>query len=237
MRRLVQQGGDEPDALRDDLAQMLVHDMRSFLMGVTGYLTLLQARAGDKLDPVEQGYIERALRGAGGLAEMADALLDLGRLEAGFLPLRPVPCDITHLVREVVERLGSLADSIRIACRMPAEAVMTTCDPDAIRRVIANLLSNALHFSPEGGEVRVSLEVEGDRVRIAVSDDGPGVAPEHRRAIFEKYARIEGTPRRHRTSTGLGLAFCKLAVEAHGGAIGVESEPGRGSTFWFLLPR
>jgi signal transduction histidine kinase len=111
---------------------------------------------------------------------------------------------------------------------------MADGDPEIIRRVIANLVGNALKFTPEDGEVRIAVEQKEGLARLAVSDTGRGIPPEYHAKIFEKFAQVDKQQRQY--STGLGLTFCKLAVEAHGGQVGVQSQVGQGSTFWFVLP-
>ena len=110
------------------------------------------------------------------------------------------------------------------------------CDPEVIGRIVANLLGNALKFTPASGEVRVSAVPSANEVKINVADTGPGIPAEYRERIFEKFGQVEGQKEGKKHSTGLGLTFCKLAAEAHGGKIGVDSEVGHGSTFWFTLP-
>jgi signal transduction histidine kinase len=100
--------------------------------------------------------------------------------------------------------------------------------------VLQNLLSNALKFTPDSGNVRIVVTPFESEIRIAVTDTGRGIAPQYHQHIFEKFGQVED--RKNHLGTGLGLTFCKLAVEAHGGRIGVESEVGKGSTFWFALP-
>jgi signal transduction histidine kinase len=110
-------------------------------------------------------------------------------------------------------------------------------DQEIVSRIVQNFLANALRFTPAGGEIRVGIVVEASNTRVFVADTGPGVPPDFRDSIFDKFSQVAGSsPDRSRT-TGLGLAFCKMAVEAHGGRIGVDSELGQGSTFWFTLPR
>jgi signal transduction histidine kinase len=110
-------------------------------------------------------------------------------------------------------------------------------DHDIIFRVLQNLLANAIKFTPrKGGLIRLAIEPSQDRVRVSFQDNGPGIAPEYRQKIFEKFGQVELRASRQINSTGLGLTFSKLAVEAHGGRIGVDSEAGKGSSFWFELP-
>ena len=226
----------ELDYLPGHLADMVVHDLKAPLMGVIGYLQVLQMRAGGRLDPEETRLLDRALRRATDLAEMVHSLLDASRLEAGALPLHLATCDLSAVARDAVEVLGSLADASPVRLQVPPEPVLVSCDRQLIRRVISNLLLNALQHTPDGGEVHVVAEEAGAMAKVAVTDTGPGIPPEARHRLFDRFARVEARTRHLTHATGLGLAFCRLAVAAHGGAIGVESEVGRGSTFWFVLP-
>jgi signal transduction histidine kinase len=112
--------------------------------------------------------------------------------------------------------------------------VRLSADPVLLSRVIRNLLGNAFKFTPEGGSVRVGISKTDREARVTVTDEGPGIPAEYHEKIFEKFGQVEDI--RAKTGTGLGLTFCKLAVELHSGRIGVESEVGGGSTFWFTLP-
>jgi signal transduction histidine kinase len=117
---------------------------------------------------------------------------------------------------------------------MPETPLTVTADGGLIRRVLQNLLSNALKYTPDRGNVRIVVTPFESEIRIAVTDTGRGIAPQYHQHIFEKFGQVEDS--KNHLGTGLGLTFCKLAVEAHGGRIGVESEVGKGSTFWFALP-
>jgi signal transduction histidine kinase len=112
------------------------------------------------------------------------------------------------------------------------DTLMISIDADLVARVVQNLLGNALKFTKEDGHIRIELAPRPPMVRVTVADDGPGIRADHRDRIFEKFFQVEA----RQYSTGLGLTFCKLAVEAHHGRIGVDSEVGRGSAFWFELP-
>ena len=151
------------------------------------------------------------------------------------MPLRLEKIDIAQIAREAATRFAPVLDRRALRCDTPPEPVLLQCDADVIRRVIANLISNAIKYTTPDGTIIVTLQ-RGDRcVTIEVSDDGAGIPADQHKHIFEKFGQVAGGGE-HRHSSGIGLAFCRMAVEAHHGRIGVDSEPGRGSRFWFTLP-
>jgi signal transduction histidine kinase len=164
---------------------------------------------------------------------MTTQLLDVSRLEAGQMPLNKTACDLVPIAQAALEAIAPLLGD-RHAVLDVREPLTAPCDAVLLRRVLDNLLSNALKFTPPGKEITVSIAREGDAAQLAVTDTGPGIPEEYHQKIFEKFSQIEGEQQSQ--GTGLGLTFCKLAVEAHGGKIGIDSEVGRGSTFWFTLP-
>jgi signal transduction histidine kinase len=169
------------------------------------------------------------------MRDMITTLLDLSRLEAGQMPLRLQPCEIGQIARKAAERFAPVMQDRHLHCDVPPDPVVVNCDEDVIRRVLENLISNAIKFTPTDGTIRVTVE-SGDRdAAISVSDNGPGIPPEQYKHIFEKFGQTDGGAKQQH-STGIGLAFCRLAVEAHLGKIGVESQPGKGSTFFFTIP-
>lgn len=152
------------------------------------------------------------------------------------MPLNKTVCDLGGLVGEACERLRSRAAERGVVIQWDPAPVSVTCDPDVISRVILNIGGNAVRFSPSGGRIAATVRREGRRAIVSFSDEGPGIAPQHHQRIFLKFGRVETGRDASGYSTGLGLAFCKLAVETHGGQIGVVSDVGRGSLFWFALP-
>jgi signal transduction histidine kinase len=220
---------------RDDLTHMIVHDLRSPLTLVTGYVDILERMASDKLDPDEAECVTGAKRGADDMRDMITTLLDVGRLEAGEMPLRLQDHDLAQIARQAADRFAPVLRGRALRCEMPPEPVAVSCDADVIRRILENLISNALTFTKSDGTIRISVERTGADVAISVSDNGEGIPRDQHEQIFEKFGQTN-SGRQHRHSTGLGLAFCRLAVEAHQGKIGVQSEPGKGSTFWFTIP-
>lgn len=223
------------EKLRDNLVHMVVHDMRSPLAVLAGHLELLRDSAFPRLSADELEDLSAAERATEVLRRMANELLDVSRLEEGKLPLRREEHDLAALAVTVVNGLGHLARERAIELDVPAAATLL-CDASLIHRVLENLLSNALKHTPSSESLRVSVAADAQRVRVEVADSGRGVPEEARQKIFEKFATLERATPTAQHSAGLGLAFCKLAVEAHGGAIGVEPRSPRGSIFWFELP-
>jgi signal transduction histidine kinase len=221
----------ELERLRDDLVHMVVHDMRSPLMALMMRLHLVRRHAPQDL----QRGIEDALRSADGVNRMANTLLDVSRLETGKMPLQREMADIAALAADARHVLSSM-DATRVIELEAPGPVRVTCDPGLVRRVLENLVGNGIKHTPRGGRLRIAVKELPDRVRVTVQDEGPGVPPEARERIFEKFGTVTARRSQGYHSAGLGLAFCKLAVEAHGGTIGVEPALPHGSVFWLELP-
>jgi signal transduction histidine kinase len=220
---------------RDDLTNMIVHDLRSPLTIVTGYIDALTRLASGKLTPTEAKYIAQAQRGADNMRDMITTLLDVSRFEAGQMPLHLEPHDINQIARDATTRFTLLLQNRMLHCDVPSEPLVISCDAGVLRRVLENLISNALKFTKADGTICIEVERNGSGVTIAVRDDGPGIPLDQHEHIFEKFGQTDAGAKK-KNSTGLGLAFCRMAVEAHAGKIGVQSEPGKGSTFHFTLP-
>ena len=151
------------------------------------------------------------------------------------MPLRLETHDLAQLVPETADYFSPVLRGRTLRCEVPPKPIVVSCDADVIRRVLENLISNAIKFTKSDGTIRVTVQPNETDVTISVSDDGPGIPPDQHKHIFEKFGQTDsGAKQQH--STGIGLAFCRLAVEAHHGKIGVQSEPGTGSTFSFSLP-
>ena len=225
----------ELEQLRDSLVHMLVHDLRSPLTGITVYLQMSRERILELGDSQLHDDFGEMSRSVAQLTDMVSDVLDVSRFEAGAMPLQPGPLDLRTVVAEGVSALGP-ARHAAVAVDGGEEPVAAVADPEVIRRVVSNLVGNAVKFTPHGGQVRVEVATGSSGPEVRVSDTGPGIPPELHERIFEKFGQANGNGKPRVRSSGLGLAFCKLAVEAHGGRIGVVSAPGEGSTFWFSLP-
>lgn len=221
----------ELERLRDALTHMVVHDLRSPLAAVMLSLDAL-AEAPREADRTKMlGLARTSLRT---MESMIVGLLDVSRLEAGELVPQLEACDPVALAHQVAEvgMAGNLGRKVEIEVKEDLPAVKA--DRELLRRILTNLMGNALKFTKPGGTVTLQLGREGEDLRVSVSDNGPGIDPKDHGRIFEKFGQVQGA--HARLGTGLGLTFCRLAVEAHHGRIGVISDIGQGSTFWFVLP-
>jgi NtrC-family two-component system sensor histidine kinase KinB len=222
--------------LRENLTHMIVHDMRTPVGTISNCLQMLHKLMEDGGSDQAVQLTNIASRSTQRLLNMVDSLLDIGRLEAGQELTDLWPVAIKTLIQSAVDRLALYAQRKRMHLNIEwSEALpVVLADGGMIERVMINLIDNAIKFTPAGGEVRVSIDVDTDSLCVRVRDSGPGIPVEHQQRIFDKFARVrdpEGLG-----GVGLGLAFCRLAIEAHGGRIWVESSGEQGSTFVFTLP-
>jgi signal transduction histidine kinase len=234
------------EQLRDDLTHMIVHDMKSPLGVIIGYSGMLEQT--NELTPHQVNTLARIRRSADTLNNMVLNLLDIRRMESGKVELNLVPVDFQELVQEALDTVRPLAEdreqtlAVKLADGLPP----FPADREFLRRVLVNLLTNAVKHSDYGDNTTLQANVQAciegserdDHLVLRVIDQGEGIAPQDQARIFEKFTQAAGRTRGGKTDTGLGLAFCKLAVQAHGGSIGVESSGvlGKGSVFTVKLP-
>jgi signal transduction histidine kinase len=224
-------------SMRDTLVHMVVHDMRNVLQTVMVVQQVVKKMPPEQFGEEGPRVLQDAIASTFLLREMIGTVLDLSKMEAGAMELQVQPCDLREVARSALEPMRALQEQGHLVLELPAEPLPAVCDPPMVGRIILNLVSNAVKFTPaRPGAVRVALAAVEGGVRVAVRDQGPGIAPEYLDRIFERYNQGPGPGVERSQSTGLGLAFAQMAVEAHGGRIGVESRVGSGSTFWFVLP-
>jgi len=225
------------EQMREDMTHMMVHDLRSPLGVVYGALDLLNLSAISILRDDQREALELALIGARKMRNVVNSILDISRLENGQITLERVAFRLDDLIGETVRSQASLASvkGLRLESDVSPTLPLAWADVELIARVLQNLVDNAIKFTPEGGMIQVTAkvdEVDGRSVLlVAVSNSGPGIPVEIQGQLFQKFV----TGRQAGRGTGLGLAFCKLVIEAHGERIWVESMPGRGTTLTFSL--
>lgn len=223
------------EELRDALTHMIVHDLRSPLSAVLMTLELLQVNPALRGDPGAQEDLRRGMSSTQALIQMINTLLDVYKMEAGEMPLQRETADLHLAVDGAIAALGSLASERHVVVERSSTPIDLSYDRDVITRVVSNLLANAIKFTPKNGRITVRVSKSRGGSCIEVIDTGRGIPPEFHAKVFEKFGQVEARREKKQIGTGLGLTFCKLAVESHGGEIGLESEVGKGSTFWFAL--
>ncbi len=224
------------ERMREDLISMIVHDLRGPLTAILGALETLLVKDMGPLTEVQESLLRVAQEGGQHLLNLVDTLLDIRRLEAGRMPLHFQAVHLPEVVRRAVVHLEPLIQErhLQVALEFPAELPAVRADMERIGQVVENLLHNAIKYSYPGGLIRIRAWEERPAVVCSVTDYGVGIPKAEQERIFEKFVQVhrKGAP----PGSGLGLAFCRLAVEAHGGKIYVKSKEGRGSTFSFTLP-
>ena len=224
------------EALKDNLTNMVIHDMRNPLQVILSSAQLLEMFNKPMTNEKNRAKIKDIVSQAKLLEAMINSLLDVSRLESRLLPLDKKVYDLVLLGKEAVEEIGPLAANDQIILEEPGYDSFVECDHDIIKRVVVNLLANAIKFSAKGDKIHVGFSRDDSFARLMLTDSGPGIAPEYHEKIFEKFWQVDSNKSKQMHSSGLGLTFCKLAIEAHGGTIGVESELGKGAKFWFQIP-
>ncbi|MCC2669149.1 MAG: putative histidine kinase [Armatimonadetes bacterium] len=228
----------ELEQLRDSLTHMVVHDLRTPLTSLLTGLYSMETMG--PMDEYQEEFWRMAVAGGETLLGMINDLLDVSKMEDGSLRLmysNPTP---EGLIERVVRQIEPLCreKNLELRTEIQPKLPILTADDDKLRRVLVNLLGNAIKFTPPGGTVSIIARAGdcGDVVRFSIRDTGEGIPREAFGRIFEKFGQVETRNAGQRNSTGLGLTFCKMAVEAHGGTIWVESELGQGSKFSFTVP-
>lgn len=219
---------------RDEMVQMLIHDLRNPLTSFLGGLELAQMGGG--LSGQQKEFLTLAQGGGEMLLGMINSILDVSKARGPAIALKRTETGPAALVETACQQMAPLAEKAGVKLVWEAAGSAIVADADKMRRVLGNLVGNAIQHTPAGGTVRVSARPgEGGGVRFTVSDTGCGIPPEAHEQIFEKFGGVK-SQRVSGASTGLGLPFSRRVVEAHGGRIWVESEPGLGTSFHFTIP-
>lgn len=220
---------------RDDFIAQLTHDMRSPLAAVTMTLALFTEKVFGEMPEKAHEPIERARKGVARVLALISDILDAEKLNQNKQAIEKVQLNLLELVRKVADELGPLAHEKEVSILVDGTDSLVWADYNLLTRVLTNLLSNALSFSPPQGTVTMHISATDNSALVSVKDIGPGIHQDYHRLIFERYKAPKMLETK-RVSTGLGLWICKEIISAHGGSIGVDSELGKGSKFWFTIP-
>jgi signal transduction histidine kinase len=243
--------------LKSEFLANMSHELRTPLNAIIGFSDLLLAGGAGDLEEQQRDYLEAVLRNGRHLLALINSVLDLSKIEAGRMTLTLARTDLREAITGAVADTASLRSAKHQECTLQLEEsrLEVVADSVRVRQVLFNLLSNASKFTPEGGTIRLSairtrapLPIPAERVGderrvvsqevvwVSVTDTGIGIAADDMDKLFQEFTQVDSSPSRQAQGTGLGLALSKKFVEMHGGRIGAESVPGRGSTFWFMLP-
>jgi len=225
----------ELELAREDLTRLIVHDLRSPLQAIMGSMRLISHLAPDNNAEIAEAT-QISERSVQKLLNLVNDLLDVSSMESGEVTLHTSIENVSVILQDAAKTIMTLTEEIHatIEVETPSDLPYSDIDRDMIERVVLNLIDNALKYSEPGATVRVRASCKG-MIRVEVLDNGPGVPDEYKEHIFDRFTRIPGQ-KAQRRSTGLGLTFCKLAIESHGGRIWIEDNPGGGSIFSFTLP-
>jgi signal transduction histidine kinase len=229
----------ELDRLKSDFVASVSHELRTPLTAIKGAIDLLLRELAGPLNEKQTHYLARVRSNTHRLAGLINDVLDLSKIEEGKIELRAGPVSLGGLVHEVVETLKPIAaeNEMILQGAISESSLLVWADRDKVTQVLTNLIGNAVKFTPAGGRVVVSARPDGGEwIRVSVIDDGPGISPEEKDRIFDKFYQVAQVGEAKPKGTGLGLAISKALIELHGGKIWVESQLSRGSIFNFTLP-
>jgi signal transduction histidine kinase len=225
------------DRAKDDFFSVVSHELRTPLTVILGFGRLLESGMAGAITERQQQYLVKVVNAADRMLVMVNDLLDFAKIQHGKLSLTRREADYATVIQEVVASMRPLADEKGLA--LTAEVALpgsVVIDSERISQVLGNLVGNALKFTPAGGELSVRAFVRDLQVVTLVTDSGPGIASKDHVKLFQRFSQVDMSSTRQIGGAGLGLSICRALVEAHGGQIGVISELGQGSTFWFTLP-
>lgn len=226
----------ESERLRETFISALTHDLRTPLVAENRALELLQSQK-QYLPQKLQGLTERLIKNNDDLLNMVNKLLEIYQYEAGQINLLVEPVSIAELVKEALDKLSHWADSrhITVESRIPESLELIQADVDQIKRLLVNLIGNAIQHLPSGGQVIINTDDMGESIQLSIKDNGPGIDPELLPHLFDRYFVLGQNKKK--IGSGLGLSICKMIAKLHNGSIWVESTPGQGTGFYVNLPK
>ena len=225
------------ERMKRDFVAMVSHDLRTPLTSIQGFLSLLQVGALGQLSDSGQESLTIANSSISRLIKLVSDLLDMERLESGKMDLAITKISVREILFESVNAVETFADEQGVEIDIVPTDLSVSADGDRIIQVLVNLISNAIKFSPRDSRITLLAKETDNELVIEVQDQGRGIPAEFVDSVFERFKQVKKADAKNRKGSGLGLAICKAIVDKHGGQIGVRSEEGKGSTFWFSLPK
>lgn len=226
----------EFDQMKNQLLSTVSHELRTPLASIKGFATTLLRQDVRWDEATQREFLEIIEEESNLLEELIDNLLDMSQIEAGALRIQKEPVQLRRIVREAVDNARRRTETHWFVVDLPAELPRVWADPRRIRQVLNNLIENAVKYAPAGGQITITCEVVNGALMVSVADQGAGIPHEYLERIFERFFQVDGAATRKMGGSGLGLAIARGIIQAHGGQIWAESEPGQGSAFRFTLP-
>jgi PAS domain S-box-containing protein len=226
------------ERMKNEFIATVSHELRTPLTSIRGSLGLIAGGVAGALPDKATSLIKIALTNCERLVRLINDILDIEKIEAGKMEFRLEALELQPLIEKAITANDAYAMQfgVRLELTEPIGGVMVNADPDRLHQVLTNLLSNATKYSPRGDAVRVAMAVHGGRVRVSVSDRGPGIPEEFRKKVFEKFGQVDSSDSRQKGGTGLGLPITRAIAERHGGTVDFTSVVGEGTTFYVELP-
>jgi signal transduction histidine kinase len=226
----------ELEQIKSQLLSTVSHELRTPLASIKGFATTLLRRDVEWDEDSRREFLSIIDEESDRLSELIGNLLDMSRIEAGELPVEPEPTDLQPIIRDTAAEFQMMTGDHRIEVDLPQDLPLVMADPRRARQVLRNLVENAVKYSPGGGEIRIEARPQQGELHVSVGDTGIGIDADQLDRIFDRFYQVDSASTRKVGGSGLGLAISKAIIEAHGGAIWVDSQPGVGSTFHVTLP-
>ena len=223
--------------LKTEFLANMSHEFRTPLNAIIGFSDMMLSGSYGKLSKKQLQYLNNISFSGKHLLNLVNDLLDISKIESGNMTLNCEKFNTAILLKEIIATLKPFADSKNIDIKSIAQDILITADRVRVRQIVYNLLNNAIKFTPENGEVIIKSDINNNKLIIMVEDTGIGIAEKDYDKIFAHFKQIDSSYSRKQEGTGLGLVLTKKLVELHNGSIHFDSEEGKGSRFWFILPK
>lgn len=225
---------------QQEFVRIVSHDLRSPLTSMQGFASMLESHMVGELNERQHTFIEKILSGIAQITAIVDNIQDAGRFdpETGFYELQRAPCDVSDIVLRIVQNhlVPAEKQELKISVSVADDVPVVSADGNMLERAITNLVDNAIKYTPNGGEIDVSVRCVGHMLCVSVKDSGLGIRPEHQKQLFQRHVRIPRQEHKKIKGTGLGLFIVRSVARQHGGDAWVESVEGQGSTFSISIP-